>query len=151
MKRPYQTIPLGWVTFLSVLALLPIPMYPLQHWWYLDDQNICETVEKPLSSRKTVTVPNRVTQWPVHPMRKVTLRNQEKNKALFQSKGPPDALLQPQILITKKDSEVYSNFSFPGATLATRGGSRAFTVPEASLPTGLQEGGGLDFYITGEK
>ncbi|XP_028644846.1 orphan sodium- and chloride-dependent neurotransmitter transporter NTT5-like [Grammomys surdaster] len=150
VKRPYQKIALGWVTFLSILALLPIPMYPLQHWWYLDDENSCETLEKPLSSKKTVTVPNRVTQWPVHPMRKLTLRNQEKSKALFQSKGPPEALLQPQILITKKDSEVFSSFSFPGATLGSHGGSVAFIVPETSKQTGLQEGG-LDFYITGEK
>lgn len=150
VKRPYQKIALGWVTFLSILALLPIPMYPLQHWWYLDDENSCETLEKPLSSKKTVTVPNRVTQWPVHPMRKLTLRNQEKSKALFQSKGPPEALLQPQILITKKDSEVFSSFSFPGATLGSHGGSVAFIVPETSKQAGLQEGG-LDFYITGEK
>lgn len=137
VKRPYQKIPLGWVTFLSILALLPVPMYPLQHWWYLDDQNICETLEKPLSSKKTVTVPNRVTQWPVHPMRKLTLRNQEKSKALFQSKGPPEALLQPQLLITKQDSEVFSSFSFPGATLASRVNSMAFTLPEASKHTDL--------------
>ncbi|XP_076789957.1 uncharacterized protein LOC117719508 isoform X6 [Arvicanthis niloticus] len=140
VKRPYQKIALGWVIFLSILGLLPIPMYPLQHWWYLDDQNICETLEKPLSSRKTVTVPNRVTQWPVHPMRKRTLRNQEKSKALFQSKDPPDALLQPQVLITKKDSEVYSSFSFPGITIASHPGSMAFIVPGASKHTGLQEG-----------
>lgn len=150
MKRPYQKIALGWVIFLSILGLLPIPMYPLQHWWYLDDQNICETLEKPLSSRKTVTVPNRVTQWPVHPMRKRTLRNQEKSKALFQSKDPPDALLQPQVLITKKDSEVYSSFSFPGITIASHPGSMAFIVPGTSKHTGLQEGD-LDFYIPGEK
>lgn len=96
MKQPYKKIPLGWVTFLSVLALLPILVYPLQHWWYLDDPNICETLEKPLSSKKTVTVPNRVTQWPVHPMRKLTLRNQEKSKALFQSKSPPENFLHPR-------------------------------------------------------
>lgn len=145
VKRPYQTIALGWVIFLSILALLPIPMYPLQRWWYLDDQNICETLEKPLSSKKTVTVPNRVTQWPVHPMRKQTLRNQEKSKAIFQSKGPPEAFLHPQILITKKDSEEYSSFSFPGATLSSRGVSMAFTIPEPSRHTGLPESG-RDFH-----
>ncbi|KAH0517682.1 Sodium-dependent neutral amino acid transporter B(0)AT2 [Microtus ochrogaster] len=31
VKQPYQKIILGWVTFLSVLAPLPIPVYPLQH------------------------------------------------------------------------------------------------------------------------
>ncbi|XP_063127093.1 uncharacterized protein LOC499151 isoform X10 [Rattus norvegicus] len=143
VKQPYQRIALGWVTFLSVLALLPIPMYPLQHWWYLDDQIICETIEKPLSSKKTVTVPKRVTQWPVHPMRKLTLRNQEKSKALFQSKTPPEALLNPQILITKKGSENYSSFSFPSTRLG--GVSMAFPTPEASRHTGLPEGS-LDFH-----
>ncbi|XP_052019177.1 orphan sodium- and chloride-dependent neurotransmitter transporter NTT5-like isoform X2 [Apodemus sylvaticus] len=145
VKRPYQKIALGWVTFLSVLALLPIPMYPLQHWWYLEDQNICETLEKPFSSKKTVTVPNRVTQWPVHPMRKLTLRNQEKSKALFQSKGPPEPFLHPQILIKKRDSEEYSSFSFPGTTLSSRGVSMAFTFPETSKHTGLPESAS-DFY-----
>ncbi|XP_063127099.1 uncharacterized protein LOC499151 isoform X12 [Rattus norvegicus] len=113
------------------------------HWWYLDDQIICETIEKPLSSKKTVTVPKRVTQWPVHPMRKLTLRNQEKSKALFQSKTPPEALLNPQILITKKGSENYSSFSFPSTRLG--GVSMAFPTPEASRHTGLPEGS-LDFH-----
>ncbi|XP_032751931.1 sodium-dependent neutral amino acid transporter B(0)AT2-like isoform X2 [Rattus rattus] len=113
------------------------------HWWYLDDQIICETIEKPLSSKKTVTVPKRVTQWPVHPMRKLTLRNQEKSKALFQSKAPPEALLNPQILITKKGSENYSSFSFPSTRLG--GISMAFPTPEASRHAGLPEGS-LDFH-----
>ncbi|XP_063127095.1 uncharacterized protein LOC499151 isoform X11 [Rattus norvegicus] len=91
----------------------------------------------------TVTVPKRVTQWPVHPMRKLTLRNQEKSKALFQSKTPPEALLNPQILITKKGSENYSSFSFPSTRLG--GVSMAFPTPEASRHTGLPEGS-LDFH-----
>lgn len=150
VKRPYEKIALGWVTFFSVLALLPIPLYPLQHWWYLDDQNVCETLEKPLSSKKTVPVPNRVTQWPMHPIRKLTLRNQEKSKVLFKCKSPPEAFLHPQNLRTRKDSEEYSNFSFPGATIASRATSVASTFREASRHTGLPEAG-LDSHSAGEK
>ncbi|XP_031242444.1 orphan sodium- and chloride-dependent neurotransmitter transporter NTT5-like isoform X3 [Mastomys coucha] len=150
VKRPYEKIALGWVTFLSVLALLPIPLYPLQHWWYLDDQNICETLEKPLSSKKTVPVPNRVTQWPMHPIRKLTLRNQEKSKVLFKCKSPPEAFLHPQNLRTRKDSEDYSNFSFPGATIASCATSVASTFREVSRHTGLPEAG-LDSHSAGEK
>ncbi|XP_021023166.1 orphan sodium- and chloride-dependent neurotransmitter transporter NTT5-like isoform X2 [Mus caroli] len=150
VKRPYKKIALGWVTFLSVLALLPILVYPLQHWWYLDDPNICETLEKPLSSKKTVTVPNRVTQWPVHPMRKLTLRNQEKSKALFQSKSPPENFLHPQILITKKDSENYSTFSLPNATLPSQIGFSTLAIHEVAKYTGHSESC-LDSQNTGEK
>lgn len=139
VKQPYKKIALGWVTFLTVLALLPIPAYPLQHWWYLDDPNTCETLKTPLSSKKTVTLPNRVTQWPVHPMRKVTLRHQEKSKALFQSKSPPENFLHPQILVTKKDSENYSNFSFPGATLPSHAGFSTFAISEVSKYNGHSE------------
>ncbi|XP_011249212.1 solute carrier family 6 (neurotransmitter transporter)-like isoform X3 [Mus musculus] len=150
VKQPYKKIPLGWVTFLSVLALLPILVYPLQHWWYLDDPNICETLEKPLSSKKTVTVPNRVTQWPVHPMRKLTLRNQEKSKALFQSKSPPENFLHPQTLITKKDSENYSTFSLPDATLPSQVGFSTLAIHEVSKYTGHSESF-LDSQNTGKK
>ena len=53
VKQPYQKIVLGWITFLSVLALLPIPVYPLQHWWNQDDQVVCEVFKKPSSSKRT--------------------------------------------------------------------------------------------------
>lgn len=150
VKQPYKKIALGWVTFLTVLALLPIPAYPLQHWWYLDDPNTCETLKKPLSSKKTVTMPNRVTQWPVHPMRKVTLRHQEKSKALFQSKSPPENFLHPQILVTKKDSENYSNFSFPDASLPSHAGFSTLAIPEVSKYTSHSEPL-FDSHSTGEK
>lgn len=107
MKRPYQEISLGWVTFLSVLALLPIPTYPLQHWWYLDDHIICEFSDESKSSRKD-------TQRPAYLLRRFTLRNQDKNKVSFQNKSSPEAPLPlPKNLVEGKDSESYSTFSFP--------------------------------------
>ncbi|ERE70087.1 sodium-dependent neutral amino acid transporter SLC6A17-like protein [Cricetulus griseus] len=77
VKQPYQKVALGWVTFLSVLALLPIPMYPLQHWWHLDNQIICEIVQSP---EKTETAPNKTNlmSMPAHPIRKFTIRVQDK-------------------------------------------------------------------------
>ncbi|KAL1769326.1 orphan sodium-and chloride-dependent neurotransmitter transporter NTT5-like [Sigmodon hispidus] len=117
VKQPYQQIVLGWVTFLSVLALLPIPVYPLHRWWYLDNQVICEIVGKPASSKKTETEPNKANQWAMHPLRRLTLRAQDKGQE-HPSKNPTDALfLQPPPLWLKRDSESYSSFSLRGSTI----------------------------------
>ncbi|XP_005084880.2 orphan sodium- and chloride-dependent neurotransmitter transporter NTT5 [Mesocricetus auratus] len=119
VKQPYQKIALGWVTFLSVLALLPIPAYPLQHWWNLDNQVICEPVKKPsLSSRKTDTGPSKANQCPVHPLRRLTLRGQDKGQVLLPGKGPTEGLLfHHPAMLTKKDSENYT-FDLHGGPMA---------------------------------
>ncbi|XP_051005635.1 orphan sodium- and chloride-dependent neurotransmitter transporter NTT5-like [Acomys russatus] len=110
MKQPYQKIVLGWVTFLSVLALLPIPMYPLQRWWNLDDDIICDVSKEPASSRKVVPGSNKATQRPMYLLK----RSQEKDKASFQNKSPAEtSFLQHQNVLTKTGSENYSTFSFP--------------------------------------
>ncbi|CAH7457211.1 orphan sodium- and chloride-dependent neurotransmitter transporter NTT5 [Phodopus roborovskii] len=118
VKQPYQKIVLGWVTFLSALALLPMLVYPLQHWWQLDNQIICEIVEKSSSSKKAETRPNKGNQWPAHPLRRFTLRVQDKGQALLPGKGPTEGyFLHPQTTLANKDSENYTNFSLQGGSL----------------------------------
>ncbi|XP_047565325.1 orphan sodium- and chloride-dependent neurotransmitter transporter NTT5-like isoform X3 [Lutra lutra] len=72
VKQPYLQGTLSWVTFLSVLAFLPIPIYPLQHWWYLQDHIASDPFEK-LQSKKIPLVPPK--PWPKHGM-----KSQEGNK-----------------------------------------------------------------------
>lgn len=119
MKQPYQKIVLGWVTFLSFLALLLIPAYPLQHWWYLDDQVICEVFKRPSSSERTEMGSNKVSQWPAYPLRRLTLRGQDKGGQVpLPGKNPTGAFfLQPPNLLTKGDSESYSSFSLQGDSI----------------------------------
>ncbi|XP_038170076.2 sodium-dependent neutral amino acid transporter B(0)AT2-like [Arvicola amphibius] len=109
-KRPYQKTVLGWVTFLSVLALLPIPVNPLQHWWYLDDQDVCEVFKKRSSFRRTEMGSNKVSQWPAYPLRRLTIRSPDKGGQVpLPGKNPTEVFhLQPPNLLTKRDSESYS-------------------------------------------
>nr|XP_048293977.1 sodium-dependent neutral amino acid transporter B(0)AT2-like isoform X1 [Myodes glareolus]XP_048293978.1 sodium-dependent neutral amino acid transporter B(0)AT2-like isoform X1 [Myodes glareolus] len=142
-KQPYQKTVLGWVTLLSVLVLLPIPVYPLQHWWYLDDQVICEVFKGPSSPKRTETVSNKVSQWPTHHLRRFTLRGPEKGAQVLPLPGknptetgsvqPPEKSaqvlplpgkkptemggLRPPVLLTKRDSENYSSFSLRGDSI----------------------------------
>ncbi|XP_027475912.2 orphan sodium- and chloride-dependent neurotransmitter transporter NTT5-like isoform X3 [Zalophus californianus] len=63
VKQPYLQSTLGWVTFLSMLTFLPIPVYPLQHWWYLQDHIASDPFGK-LQSKKMPLVPPKPLQLP---------------------------------------------------------------------------------------
>lgn len=120
VKQPYQKKVLGWVTFLSILVLLPIPVNPLQHWWYLDNQVICEAFKGPSSPKRTETASNKVSQWPTHHLRRLTIRGPEKGAQVLPLPGKNPAetgSLQPPVLLTKKDSESYSSFSLRGESI----------------------------------
>ena len=136
VKQPYQKIVLGWITFLSVLALLPIPVYPLQHWWNQDDQVVCEVFKKPSSSKRTEMRSNKVSQLPAYALRRLTLRAQDKGGQVpLPRKNPTDDIpLQPLNLLTRSDSEIFSSFSL-------RGDSTVPNNPEAPKPTVLPAGG----------
>uniref|UniRef100_A0A8C8YG63 Orphan sodium-and chloride-dependent neurotransmitter transporter NTT5 n=1 Tax=Prolemur simus TaxID=1328070 RepID=A0A8C8YG63_PROSS len=78
VKQPYLNRTLDWITFLSLLIFLPIPVHPLHHWWYFQNPVISDTLEKPLSFKKTSTVPSKPLEWPKHPLKKSTLGSQHK-------------------------------------------------------------------------
>ncbi|XP_030877488.1 orphan sodium- and chloride-dependent neurotransmitter transporter NTT5-like [Leptonychotes weddellii] len=63
VKQPYLQSTLGWVTLLSILTFLPIPVYSLQHWWYLQDHIASDPFEK-LQSKKMPLVPPKPLQLP---------------------------------------------------------------------------------------
>ncbi|KAM5133557.1 orphan sodium- and chloride-dependent neurotransmitter transporter NTT5-like [Callospermophilus lateralis] len=74
VKQPYPNSALGWVTFLSVFTLLPIPAYLLYHWWFLQDAMTSETV-----SFQTMTMDSsKPGRWLKHPVRKSTSSSQNK-------------------------------------------------------------------------
>ncbi|XP_041492741.1 orphan sodium- and chloride-dependent neurotransmitter transporter NTT5-like [Microtus oregoni] len=136
VKQPYQKIVLGWITFLSVLALLPIPVYPLQHWWNQDNQVVCEVFKKPSSSKRTEMGSNKVSQLPAYALRRLTVRGQDKGGQVpLPRKNPTDdILLQPLNLLTRSDTKIFSSFSL-------RGDSTVPNNPEAPKPTVLPAGG----------
>uniref|UniRef100_A0A8C9DEI1 Transporter n=1 Tax=Prolemur simus TaxID=1328070 RepID=A0A8C9DEI1_PROSS len=53
-------------------------IHPLHHWWYFQNPVISDTLEKPLSFKKTSTVPSKPLEWPKHPLKKSTLGSQHK-------------------------------------------------------------------------
>uniref|UniRef100_A0A8D2HJX5 Uncharacterized protein n=1 Tax=Urocitellus parryii TaxID=9999 RepID=A0A8D2HJX5_UROPR len=74
VKQPYPNSALGWVTFLSIFAFLPIPAYLLCHWWFLQDPMTSDTV-----SFQTMTMDSsKPGRWLKHPVRKSTSSSQNK-------------------------------------------------------------------------
>ncbi|XP_005367003.1 orphan sodium- and chloride-dependent neurotransmitter transporter NTT5-like [Microtus ochrogaster] len=143
VKQPYQKMVLSWVTFLSVLALLPIPVYPLQLWWNQDDQVICEVFKKPSSFKRTEMEFNKVSQWPAYALSRFTLRGQDKGGQFHsQERTTDDIPLQPLNLLTKSDSEIFSSFSLQASIVPNN--------PEAPKPTVIP-GGYLGCHSTGQK
>ncbi|XP_019281271.2 orphan sodium- and chloride-dependent neurotransmitter transporter NTT5-like isoform X3 [Panthera pardus] len=65
VKQPYLQSTLSWVTFLSILTFLPIPVQPLHHWWHLEDHIASDPFEK-LQSKKMPLVPPKSLQYPRH-------------------------------------------------------------------------------------
>ncbi|XP_047692118.1 orphan sodium- and chloride-dependent neurotransmitter transporter NTT5-like isoform X3 [Prionailurus viverrinus] len=65
VKQPYLQSTLSWVTFLSILTFLPIPVQPLHHWWHLEDHIAFDPFEK-LQSKKMPLVPPKSLQYPKH-------------------------------------------------------------------------------------
>ncbi|XP_055469432.1 orphan sodium- and chloride-dependent neurotransmitter transporter NTT5-like [Psammomys obesus] len=142
VKQPYPKVTLSWVTFLSLLALLPIPVYPLQHWWYLDESS-CELLEDPVSPKRMVPEPNRATQWPLQHLKRSTLRSLNRSKSSFQGRSTPEAsFIHPPKMLRKQDSDCYSTFSCPGGSLPS--------LPEAPRPTVLPAGR-LGFHSPGQR
>ncbi|XP_077887792.1 orphan sodium- and chloride-dependent neurotransmitter transporter NTT5 isoform X3 [Ictidomys tridecemlineatus] len=74
VKQLYPNSALGWVTFLSIFAFLPIPAYLLCHWWFLQDPMTSGT-----ASFQTMTMDSsKPGRWLKHPVRKSTSSSQNK-------------------------------------------------------------------------
>uniref|UniRef100_A0A8C5K8S4 Transporter n=1 Tax=Jaculus jaculus TaxID=51337 RepID=A0A8C5K8S4_JACJA len=90
VKQPYLKTMLGWVTFLSILTLLPVLIYPLQHWWYSEDPVSPDILNKPLVSRKT---PMRFSNWSMNPLKRHT--NKKVSLTLIKSSRVAPTALEP--------------------------------------------------------
>ncbi|XP_072613005.1 orphan sodium- and chloride-dependent neurotransmitter transporter NTT5-like [Vulpes vulpes] len=137
VKQPYLQSTLGWVTFLSILTLLPIPVHPLYHWWYLQDHIASDPFEK-LQSKKMPSVPPKPLQWPKHHLGKSQERNSEnssKQLSLLLDRGlnlnlPPWQCSLP----LSRSSQSSSWLSLPVITSLTS----SFSGRSVSLPISRQ-------------
>ncbi|XP_025705619.1 orphan sodium- and chloride-dependent neurotransmitter transporter NTT5-like isoform X2 [Callorhinus ursinus] len=134
VKQPYLQSTLGWVTFLSMLTFLPIPVYPLQHWWYLQDHIASDPFGK-LQSKKMPLVPPKPLQLP-----KRHVKSQEGNGESSSKKLSLPLIrglnLNPWqfSLPLSRDSQSSSWFSLPVITSVTSISS----VRSLSLPISRQ-------------
>lgn len=117
MEQPYLPSALGWITFLGVLVLLPIPIYPLQHWWHLQDRIASHPFEKLLAKKSA-----RPSDWPKFPpAAKPSFRERSENSVVVR----PSALTAVAVgeadekpewleeLPWRRPTESYSGFSLP--------------------------------------
>ncbi|XP_077919706.1 orphan sodium- and chloride-dependent neurotransmitter transporter NTT5 [Halichoerus grypus] len=134
VKQPYLRSTLGWVTLLSILTFLPIPVYSLQHWWYLQDHIASDPFEK-LQSKKMPLVPPKPLQLP-----KRHVKSQEGN-----SESSSKKLSLPLIrglnqnpwrfsLPLSRNSQSSSWFSLPVITSLTS----TWSIRSLSLPASRQ-------------
>ncbi|KAG8521420.1 LOW QUALITY PROTEIN: Orphan sodium- and chloride-dependent neurotransmitter transporter NTT5 [Galemys pyrenaicus] len=72
VERPYPQSALDWVSFLSVLVLLPIPAHPLYRWWHLQDHEPEGPEKSP--AKKLPLAPHKTLQWPKRHLGKAGLR-----------------------------------------------------------------------------
>ncbi|XP_070414315.1 orphan sodium- and chloride-dependent neurotransmitter transporter NTT5-like isoform X4 [Equus przewalskii] len=119
VKQPYPQNTLGWVTFLSILTLLPIPVHPLYQWWHLQDHIASERFEKPLS-KKMPLAPIKHFAWPKHRLVKSNFKMQEGNSesslkafSLTLDKGPDVVPLRQSNLPSSVTSQDSSWLSLP--------------------------------------
>ncbi|XP_037676027.1 orphan sodium- and chloride-dependent neurotransmitter transporter NTT5-like isoform X2 [Choloepus didactylus] len=82
VKQPFLKHTLAWLSFLSVLSLLPIPAHPFQHWWYQQDPVSSEPTEKKLPFKKVTPDSPKSLQWPKYPLKNPSFLAQEKTSAI---------------------------------------------------------------------
>ncbi|XP_054566627.1 orphan sodium- and chloride-dependent neurotransmitter transporter NTT5-like [Eptesicus fuscus] len=87
IEQPYLQSTLGWITFLSIIVLLPVPIYPLQHWWFLQDHIASDPFEK-LLSRKATVVPLKPSDWPKYHSAKPSFQERKSENSLMMSRRP---------------------------------------------------------------
>uniref|UniRef100_A0A5F9C7E4 Uncharacterized protein n=1 Tax=Oryctolagus cuniculus TaxID=9986 RepID=A0A5F9C7E4_RABIT len=62
-RQPYPRSTLGWATCLSLLALLPLPLRPLYHWWNHQDPAVADACNKPLSKKPALSPKPKPLPW----------------------------------------------------------------------------------------
>ncbi|XP_070080799.1 orphan sodium- and chloride-dependent neurotransmitter transporter NTT5-like isoform X7 [Equus caballus] len=141
VKQPYPQNTLGWVTFLSILTLLPIPVHPLYQWWHLQDHIASERFEKPLS-KKMPLAPIKHFAWPKHRLVKSNFKMQEGNSesslkafSLTLDKGPDVVPLRQSNLPSSVTSQDSSWLSLPRISSLTS----MLSIRSASLVPSRQE------------
>ncbi|XP_059009403.1 orphan sodium- and chloride-dependent neurotransmitter transporter NTT5-like [Mustela lutreola] len=130
VKQPYLQGTLSWVTFLSVLAFLPIPIYPLQHWWYLQDHIASDPFEK-LQSKKMPLVPPK--PWPKHGM-----KSQEGNKDSSSKRGSLSLTRGLNLNSWRRFSLPLSSQSSSWFSLPVMNSLSTFSTRSFSLPVSRQ-------------
>uniref|UniRef100_A0A8C3VZI9 Uncharacterized protein n=1 Tax=Catagonus wagneri TaxID=51154 RepID=A0A8C3VZI9_9CETA len=137
VKQPYLQRTLGWVTFLSTLAFLPVSVHPLHQWGCLLDFMAPHPLEN-LTSKKMTLVSSKPVQWPKHSM-KSTFTFQER-KSNTSSRGLSLSLFRGlnwgswHFSPTSSRSGSSSWFRLPLPASLTS----ALSIRSASLPTSRQ-------------
>ncbi|KAM7058629.1 orphan sodium- and chloride-dependent neurotransmitter transporter NTT5-like [Molossus nigricans] len=136
VKQPYMQSTLGWITFLSVLTFLPIPIYPLHQWWYLQDHIVNEPFEKPLS-KKMPLVPTKPSQRLNYFLAKPTFMSQERRSEISTKRSSTVRGLDSMWwfhLPSNQQSSSSSRFSIPLISSLTS----IFSMRSLSLPSSRQ-------------
>lgn len=108
---------LGWMTFFSIVLLLPIPIYPLQQWWYLQDHIVSHPFEK-LMSKKSTVVPIKPSDWPKYHLTKPNFLERKSENSMVRPSLPlfRELNMDPEWQEDKpwsRRTESYSGFSLP--------------------------------------
>ncbi|KAF6079454.1 solute carrier family 6 member 16 [Phyllostomus discolor] len=127
MRQPYLPSTLHWVTVLSILTCLPIPVHPLRQWWYLQEKVAKDPFEK-MQSKKLNLPPSPPSQWPKRHAEKATFKFQD---GKYESSTPVFNL--PSARASKLDS--LWQFSLPWSRHSKT--SSAFSLPQASSLTSI--------------
>ncbi|XP_040313630.1 orphan sodium- and chloride-dependent neurotransmitter transporter NTT5-like isoform X3 [Herpailurus yagouaroundi] len=130
VKQPYLQSTLSWVTFLSILTFLPIPVQPLHHWWHLEDHIAFDPFEK-LQSKKMPLVPPKSLQYPKHQL--VTSQKTD-TECSSRKVNPPLSSLWRFSLPLSEYNQSSSWFSLPVISSLTS----ALSMRNASTPVSRQ-------------
>ncbi|XP_036996843.2 orphan sodium- and chloride-dependent neurotransmitter transporter NTT5-like [Artibeus jamaicensis] len=122
VTRPYLPSTRGWVTLLSILTCLPIPVHPLRQWWYFQDHEVKEPFGKMPSQKLNLST--RPSLWSNHDKEKVSFKSQDRRL-----EGSTRMLSLPLARSSKLDS--LWQFSLPWSRHSTSGSG--FSLPLFSL------------------